>query len=818
MEMNTQEMGVLEPDSWVELRQRTLYQWQEGTIMVKAIRENKERKFVPTDDEELAKELPDLVRIHVADENGKTLASKEVMVTTRQAEWIDFEHNGNLYSFTYGPKVVTLPFGVRLNKFDLERYPGSQSPSGYASEVTVLKEDNAVLDYRIFMNNVLDYDGYRFYQASYDEDEMGTVLAVNQDRPGTLITYLGYFLLTVSMIITLFWYYSRFRLVDRKIGKIQSETKKISTIFLLLMTVGLQANDSIQTQIDSLQIPVGKSDIRHFVVPEEYANQYGELIVQDLDGRMKPVSTLAYEIVRKLTGKTSITVPQETGEIVLSPEQFLLAVQMDATAFSDLALLQVAEKKCAPLFKILNKEPAPSLRFLDLVDKDGNYLLLDEVNRANRLKPAERNEYDKEILKLDERFNIFYAVMIGDFMRIFPNRLDDNNTWFTSTQWQQGFDEEDATFVRNIHQMYLSGLRNGVLTGDFDQAMESYEYIDLYQRKAGEEVYPSENEKKAELFYTKVRLGNYLFVFFFILGTFMLILAILQIFKSSRNQSLLWKAGIALSAVGLLFFTFDLLLRWYIAKHPPWSDGFEMMLFVAWGVLVFGLAFMKKSKFTLPLGLLGSGVLLFVSFLDWLNPEITNLMPVLNSYWLKIHVSIIVASYAPLALAAIIGLLCLFMLIFKPKTTHKKWFYSMQELAGVSEMAITIGLFLLTIGTFLGGVWANESWGRYWAWDPKETWALISILVYAIVLHLRLIPALKNPLVFYLASLWAFSSIIMTSYGVNYYLSGLHSYAKGDPVPIPVWVYYAFFLLIVVSVVAWLRYRNMDRTEKQLLR
>jgi ABC-type transport system involved in cytochrome c biogenesis permease subunit len=242
-----------------------------------------------------------------------------------------------------------------------------------------------------------------------------------------------------------------------------------------------------------------------------------------------------------------------------------------------------------------------------------------------------------------------------------------------------------------------------------------------------------------------------------------------------------------------------------------------MLVFVAWGVLLFGLVFGKKSHFTIPLGLLFSGTLLFVSFLDWLNPEITNLMPVLHSYWLKIHVAIIVSGYAPLALSAIIALLSLSLLILKPTNPNPRWWLSMKELIVVNELSITIGLFLLTIGTFLGGVWANESWGRYWAWDPKETWALISVVVYAVVLHLRLIPGSHNAIIYNLASLWAFSTIIMTSFGVNYYLSGLHSYAKGDPIPVPFWVYMAVIILFIVSVVAYLRFSKLSDAEKRQL-
>jgi cytochrome c-type biogenesis protein CcsB len=233
-----------------------------------------------------------------------------------------------------------------------------------------------------------------------------------------------------------------------------------------------------------------------------------------------------------------------------------------------------------------------------------------------------------------------------------------------------------------------------------------------------------------------------------------------------------------------------------------------MLVFVAWVLLLSGLITFRKSDFSLPLATLFSRALLFVSYLDWLNPEITNLMPVLKSYWLKIHVATIVSSYAPLALSSVLGLMALVLMIFKTPKTKNIIEIKIKEISYINELAMTIGLFVLAIGTFLGGVWANESWGRYWAWDPKETWALISIIVYAIVLHLRFVPQLNNYYVLNVASMFAFWSIIMTSFGVNYYLSGLHSYAAGDPLPIPNFVYVLAAFMLVVAVIAYFRNRK----------
>ena len=254
--------------------------------------------------------------------------------------------------------------------------------------------------------------------------------------------------------------------------------------------------------------------------------------------------------------------------------------------------------------------------------------------------------------------------------------------------------------------------------------------------------------------------------------------------------------------------TFNLILRWYAGDHAPWSNGYEMTILVAWAIILFGLIFSRSSDFVIPLACLFTGTLLFVSFLDWLNPEITNLVPVLKSYWLKIHVAIIVSSYAPLALSAILGFTALWLMVARNDSSIDRSEKSIRELTYINELSMTVGLFMLAIGTFLGGVWANESWGRYWGWDPKETWALISIILYAAVLHLRLVPGLRSPYVFNLASVIAFGSIIMTSFGVNYYLAGLHSYAKGDPLPIPTFIYWIIAIVFLTAVASWIALRK----------
>lgn len=818
MDMNTQQMSNLHAGETQVFKLMTLYQWDEGAFLIRDIHESVSLTYVAEEDEAIAKNLLDVIHYKIQDEDGNDVSSAYVKMVSFKPTWTSFAHAGQQYAMTFGPKPISLPFSLYLNAFELERYPGSQSPSSYASEVMVMDKGDE-FPFRIFMNNVLDYRGFRFYQSSYDTDERGTVLSVNQDRPGTYITYLGYTLLTLGMLLTLFAKGSRFRILNFKLSKIQQGKKRDQETPVGFGKVSYLLAGSLLVMASwGMVKPQNTSDEGYpQIVPTHHAESYGKLIVQDLDGRMKPLNTLANEIARKLTGKSYISIPGEKEDIRLTPEQFLLEVQMDPRAYSELPLIKVDKEKSFEVFQTLGIQSNDRIAFNDFLDAEGNYLIQDMVEEANKLKPSERNEGHKELLKTDERFNIFYGLLTGDFLRLFPNRLDPNNTWYTGQQFMQGFEEEDGIFVKNITPMYFQAIQKGMDTGDWTDAEETLSYISLYQEKAGEEVYPSQTDIQAEILYNRLNLGTKLFGPFWLLGTLMLALAITMLFKNKTILYHSWKAGLILAWIGMLAFTFHLALRWFIAKHPPWSDGFEMLVFVAWGVLLMGLIFGNKSKFTVPLGLLFSGTLLFVSFLDWLNPEITNLMPVLHSYWLKIHVAVIVSGYAPLALAAIIALLSLLLVIFKPSNPKKSWWNSLRELQMVNEMSITIGLFLLAIGTFLGGVWANESWGRYWAWDPKETWALISVIVYAFVLHLRLIPAFKNGLIYNLASLWAFGAIIMTSFGVNYYLSGLHSYAKGDPVPVPVWVYWMVFILLVISVLAIWKYKELDENDNDKL-
>ena len=239
-------------------------------------------------------------------------------------------------------------------------------------------------------------------------------------------------------------------------------------------------------------------------------------------------------------------------------------------------------------------------------------------------------------------------------------------------------------------------------------------------------------------------------------------------------------------------------IRWYISGHAPWSNGYESMVFISWATCLAGLLFYGRSEITLALTTLLAGLTLLVAGFSWMNPEITPLVPVLKSYWLIVHVAVITSSYGFLGVGALLGLLNLILIISRRKGNAVRVNLTLKELVNVIDIALLIGLILLTLGSFLGGVWANESWGRYWGWDPKETWALVTVLVYTFISHMHKIPGFKGEYALSAASLLGFSSVLMTYFGVNYYLSGMHSYAQGEPAPVPTGVYIAAVMVIIL--------------------
>jgi cytochrome c-type biogenesis protein CcsB len=305
------------------------------------------------------------------------------------------------------------------------------------------------------------------------------------------------------------------------------------------------------------------------------------------------------------------------------------------------------------------------------------------------------------------------------------------------------------------------------------------------------------------VFYNEANIFILLKNVYSILSVLLLILAFAENVKSGKSKVITYILNFLTLVLGLAFIyhTIGMGLRWYITGHAPWSNGYEALLLVAWGSLLAGFIFAKHSKLTLAATALLAFFMLMTAGLSSYDPQLTNLPPVLKSYWLIIHVATLTISYGFLGLGFILGLMNLIIYLIKNKNNYKRLDLLILENTYIIEMNLIIGLVLATIGTFLGAVWANESWGTYWAWDAKETWALIIVITYAIVIHMRFIPKLKGKYAFNVASVLAFSSVLMTFVGVNYYLSkGMHSYAQGETPLFPLWAWgtiIAIFALII---------------------
>ncbi|WP_412984376.1 cytochrome c biogenesis protein CcsA [Pontimicrobium sp. IMCC45349] len=798
--MNTQEAGKLVGDTLHPMHLRTLYRSGDFSFVPLTYHENGKFELISSaekpKDNDSVKDDALVVNVAVGDKNEDVnILYREGFLPTHH----DVELNNIRVVVSYGSAAIKTPFGIKLNDFQLERYPGSSSPSAYASEVSIVDNDTET-PFRIYMNNVLDYKGFRFFQASYDTDERGTVLSVNHDRLGTIVTYIGYFLMTVGMFFTFFGKTSRFQFINKKLKKLKK--KQLAVLLALFSLVSFNGEAQENTETPKMSV---ESLVKSQQIDLQQADFFGEMLVQDVDGRIKPINTLASEFLRKISRKVYFKYPVDGNEIKFNANQTFLALHMAPNIWQQIPIIKVDTEKTGTLFDDKTFGENGLIAFNELLDENGAYILSEATEEANQKKPAERSEFDKEILNIDERFNILYNLFVGNYLKIFPNKNDENNTWFSYTHHFNDFPEEDARFAKSILPSYF----NDLINKKYNEAFDKVEYMKTYQSVLAKDIIPSKERINAELWYNKLQVNFWLFQVFFTFGLILLVLAIAKMFSRKKWVELLWNLFIILTLIAFICFTGNIILRWYVAQHAPWSNGYEMLIFVAWTLALCGLLTFRKSDFSLPLATLFSGTLLFVSYLDWLNPEITNLMPVLKSYWLKVHVATIVSSYAPLALSCILGLMALLLLLFKTKKNKDIIETKIKEISYINELSMTIGLFVLAIGTFLGGVWANESWGRYWAWDPKETWALISIIVYAIVLHLRFVPKLNNQFVLNTASMFAFWSIIMTSFGVNYYLSGLHSYASGDPVPIPKFVYFVAGFMIIIATTAFIKQKRL---------
>ncbi|MCF6353202.1 MAG: cytochrome c biogenesis protein CcsA [Cyclobacteriaceae bacterium] len=783
MSMDTREMGQIEANKWVSAAFRTLYTVGDINFVITGYDPKGRIKIVSAQVKSNGQQTRDAIVMEVS---GFNQLQEVLLFGGRgyESEPVFVEIGGVNMSLSYGAKIIEVPFTVTLKDFQLDRYPGSMSPSSYASEV-VVTDGNESYPFRIYMNHILDHGGYRFFQSSYDQDELGTVLSVNKDRPGTIITYIGYTLLFFGLIAIIFSNKTRFRFLSSQIDRVHKKRQK-----LVAMLMGCLL---ISSPLFAMQVPE--------VPLLNQAEAFGRLIYQTNAGRMTPINSLASDLLRKVYKSSTLE--------GYTPEQVMLGMMSNAHEWQNVPMILVKDEAVESLLGINSKYAS----YNDFFNDKGAYKLIEVVNAAYAKKPAMQSTFDKALMKVDERVNIAYMVYQGMLLKVFPVPNDLGNHWVSPLDEEfYTLTGDDSVFVRNGAYQYF----RSIAAKDYEQAELILNGIKKYQRTYGGDVMPTEQHVSMEINFNKWNIFKNLFPYYLLVGFGLMIVVFITILSPKYKLKLPINSLLVLIILGFIAHTGGLGMRWYISGHAPWSNGYEAMVYIAWATVLAGLLFSKKSPMTLGVTAFLSGIILFVANLSFLDPQITNLVPVLKSYWLTIHVATITASYGFMALGALLAFLNLSIMMFKTDKNNLRLSLSIEELTYVIEMALTIGIILLTIGNFLGGVWANESWGRYWGWDPKETWALASIIFYAFVLHMRFIPGLKGVYAFNLAALVTFGSIIMTFFGVNYYLSGLHSYAAGDPMPIPSWVYYSMAIIAVLGGISyWRNYRFEDNNAEK---
>ena len=557
------------------------------------------------------------------------------------------------FYLSYGSDEVQLPFSIKLNDFIAEKYPGTEnSYSSFKSKVTV--EDDKIFDYDIFMNNILNHKGYRFFQASFDPDEKGTVLSVNDDFWGTFITYAGYLLLFFSMTAIFFLGNTRFKFLAKQLNK------KTSLIFFLLSSTILSA----QSLDANLKTEFIDSIISESAISKDHANSFGKIIIQDSGGRMKPANTFSSELLRKVSRSNSYN--------GLNSDQVLVSIMDNPGVWFNAPIVYIKSgQKGDTIKKIIGIDEkikkAPLVSFFDSL---GNYKLATNLEKAYLSNVP--SQIEKDIIELDRRVNLLYSALEGKIMRIFPVPNDINNKWISYPEISEySYEGADSLYVNNVLNLYFQTLRVARQDQDYTQSEELLESIKGFQKKYGSKVMPSDFKINSEVVYNKADIFNRLYKWYLFAGLGLLLILIFQIFYDNKFTSHLIKLFESLIITLFVFNTIGLAARWYIAGHAPWSDAYESIIFVAWATVIFGIIFGRKSYFTLASSTFVASIILSIANMNWLDPSIANLQPVLDSYWLMIHVAVIVGSYGPFAIGMILGIVTLFLTIIATKKNRK---------------------------------------------------------------------------------------------------------------------------------------------------
>lgn len=625
-------------------------------------------------------------------------------------------------------KTKELGFEVSLKNFNVVNYPGTDAPMDYVTMLTTNTQE-----IKVSMNNIGSFNGYRFIQSGYDSDMQGTTLGVYHDPWGIGITYTGYALLFISLIATMVSKKTRIRHLYRKALSLQGAKAWAVTALLAVSSFATSANAQEMVKIDG-----------------DIADDFGKICVL-YNSRITPINTVATSFVTKLCGK-----PTWDG---LSSNQVFAGWIFDVPYWETVKMIEIKEKKAQELLGINGKWAS----FDDFWDSYNNYKLDAPLKKAYKDGDT---KLQKQLRDADEKFNIIRMLYGGEMLKMFPYAGKQGHMqWFAPGQplGNLKLDEKELVFIKKS----MDYLAESIITGDKARAEEIAKKIYSYQHVRGKAVVPTKFRIYTETFYNKTNAQRLPVMLYLTLSLLLAIVSTLSLNNEKQKKTRLVSS--VLTWVMLIHTTLLLALRWFVSGHLPMSNGYETMQFMAWATLIVTLVMQKRFLPVKQFGPLLSSFALLVAMITDGNPQITQLMPVLQSPLLSVHVMVIMFSYALFGLTALIGLQGLI-------AHHRKQEEKEQQLAALSQFLLYPAVALIAIGIFIGAIWANVSWGRYWSWDSKETWALITMLIYSAPLHAD-IKWLRKAQHMHIYMLLAFLSVLMTYFGVNYFLSGMHSYA-----------------------------------------
>jgi cytochrome c-type biogenesis protein CcsB len=549
-------------------------------------------------------------------------------------------------------------------------------------------------------------------------------------------------MLTLGFIFTIFYKKSTFAKTARKLRE--------SGLFAILLLVGLS------------QINVNAMTIDEYAKNSKaVSTEFAKILVQ-YNGRVKPLDSLDLDFIHKIS-----TTAKLNG---MDYNQIVAGMISHPEIFEKFPMIYIGMPSVRKELGIKGKYAS----YLDFFDDMGQFKYMKEINLAMQTPDSQRTQIQREWLKLNERIYVAFVIYSGKVFSLFPtaDSKANNDKWYNIAE----LNKLEPITSRYYFNLFKS-LVNGLGTFNLNEVKEVHKKLYEIQKMYTPDIIPSKVKMEMEIKYNHLQIFPSLIGIYSTLGLIAILTGFFEVLKKQKLK----KTEITLIGFGwlaLLVHTSNMILRWYISGHAPWSDAYESIVFIAWGSAFASLMFFKRSMLALGAGLFMAGMFMMVAHLNNIDPQITNMVPVLKSYWLLIHVAVITSSYGFLAVGGMLGFLNIILFAFKNKFDLE---FQIKEINNIIYLALYIGLAMLLVGTFLGGVWANESWGRYWSWDPKETWSLISIVAYAIIIHTKFIPKMRGAFIFSLLAFMSFFFVLMTYFGVNFYIAqGLHAYGRGQ--------------------------------------